>query len=217
MYTNTPCTHSPTLSLSLSLIHCKHTCMHCTLTQEGTATPTTASSEEDGISTVPSLSPPPPPAVELNMAPPLEKQFKKPPPMGNRRKPTKQYLQEKKGEEVTDLDGERVYVCMHMCVNVIFLPWPYTHRHMYIRTYVCMYAHTCKRLPTKRLLRVDLVTIEMCLRSQPEGIFPSPVHVVYKQNFILKPLDVRWTFATDLAKSHRICFAWVPQITNIDH
>ena len=66
--------------------------------------------EEDGTSAIPSLSPTPPPAVELNMTPPLEKQFKKPPPIGNRRKPTKQYLQEKKGEEVTVLDGECVCV-----------------------------------------------------------------------------------------------------------
>ena len=72
------------------------------------------------MSTVPSLSPPPAPAMELNMAPPLEKQFKKPPPMGNRRRPTKQHLQEKKGEEVTDLDGKTVcvYVCVCVCVCV---------------------------------------------------------------------------------------------------
>lgn len=110
-----------------------HTHTH-TSVQEGTATPTTTSSEEDGTaSTVPSLSPPPPPppAVELNMAPPLEKQFKKPPPMGNRRKPTKQYLQEKRGEEVTDLDGETV--CVYVCC---------VHRH---NAHV-LSVHTSKRL-----------------------------------------------------------------------
>ena len=76
-------------------------------TQEGTATPTTTSSEDDGTSTAPSLSPP----AEFNMAPPLEKRFKKPPPMGNRRRPSKQHLQQK-AEEVTDLDGEMLFTCI---------------------------------------------------------------------------------------------------------
>jgi hypothetical protein len=56
--------------------------------------------------------------------------------MGNRRKPTKQYLQEKKGEEVTDLDGETVCVCVCVCARVC----------VHVRLCVCVSVYVCIRV-----------------------------------------------------------------------
>ena len=62
------------------------------------------------------------------MAPPLEKRFKKPPPMGNRRRPSKQHLQQK-AEEVTDLDGEILCTCIEWCTCMYL--YMYTFREGY--------------------------------------------------------------------------------------
>ena len=87
-----------------------------------------------------------------------------------------------------------------------------THKDIctYVRTCACTCVHVCTHLQTfthKEAFKSGLSHNSTVLEVTTRGDFPSSVHVVYKQNFILKPLDVRWTFATDLAKSHRICFA----------
>ena len=77
------------------------TCMSNTHSQDGTATATTTSEEEEAVTT-PTLSP----QDNLNKLAPLEKQFKKPPPMKNRRTPSKQHM-------TSDLELSQVCYCRY--------------------------------------------------------------------------------------------------------
>ena len=110
-----------------------------------------------------------------------------------------------------------VCVCAHVC-ECYFLPWPSTHTDIctYVHTYACTCVHVCTHLQTfthkeafKRGRSHNSV-LEVITRWG----FSLPLSMLFINKICLRPLGVRWAFATDLAKSHRICSAWVPQISN---